>query len=72
MKLPSVTARTRHSRTPRHARTTRTTHPSRANRTALPPKAGSTRITTTATISASYSRSLDQLWHMLGDVDAVH
>src|ERR1700741_4323475 len=25
-----------------------------------------------ATISASYSRSLGQLWHMLGDVDAVH
>ncbi|OBK10012.1 glycosyltransferase family 39 protein [Mycobacterium asiaticum] len=25
-----------------------------------------------ATISASYSRSLDQLWHMLGNVDAVH
>lgn len=25
-----------------------------------------------ATISASYSRSLPQLWHMLGNVDAVH
>jgi mannosyltransferase len=25
-----------------------------------------------ATISASYSRSLDQLWRMLGNVDAVH
>jgi mannosyltransferase len=25
-----------------------------------------------ATISASYSRSLAQLWHMLGNVDAVH
>ncbi|MGA7054691.1 MAG: glycosyltransferase family 39 protein [Mycobacterium sp.] len=25
-----------------------------------------------ATISASYSRSLEQLWRMLGDVDAVH
>ncbi|QNI14574.1 hypothetical protein GAN18_02755 [Mycobacterium kubicae] len=25
-----------------------------------------------ATISASYSRSLGQLWHMLGNVDAVH
>ncbi|WP_172800413.1 glycosyltransferase family 39 protein, partial [Mycobacterium sp. GA-0227b] len=25
-----------------------------------------------ATISASYSRSLDQLWQMLADVDAVH
>lgn len=25
-----------------------------------------------ATISASYSRSLSQLWHMLGSVDAVH
>jgi mannosyltransferase len=25
-----------------------------------------------ATISASYSRSLNQLWQMLGDVDAVH
>ncbi|HYZ67144.1 MAG TPA: glycosyltransferase family 39 protein [Mycobacterium sp.] len=25
-----------------------------------------------ATISASYSRSLQQLWHMLSDVDAVH
>jgi len=25
-----------------------------------------------ATISASYSRSLGQLWHMLGSVDAVH
>ena len=25
-----------------------------------------------ATISASYSRSLEQLWHMLGNVDAVH
>ena len=25
-----------------------------------------------ATISASYSRSLDQLWQMLGNVDAVH
>ena len=25
-----------------------------------------------ATISASYSRSLNQLWHMLGNVDAVH
>lgn len=25
-----------------------------------------------ATISASYSRSLTQLWHMLGQVDAVH
>jgi uncharacterized membrane protein len=25
-----------------------------------------------ATISAAYSRSLPQLWHMLGNVDAVH
>jgi mannosyltransferase len=25
-----------------------------------------------ATISASYSRTLDQLWQMLGNVDAVH
>ncbi|WP_163713179.1 glycosyltransferase family 39 protein [Mycobacterium timonense] len=25
-----------------------------------------------ATISAAYSRSLAQMWHMLGDVDAVH
>lgn len=25
-----------------------------------------------ATISASYSRSLAQMWHMLGNVDAVH
>ena len=25
-----------------------------------------------ATISASYSRSLSQLWHMLNNVDAVH
>ena len=25
-----------------------------------------------ATISASYSRSLGQLWQMLGNVDAVH
>ncbi|MDT5232469.1 MAG: mannosyltransferase, partial [Mycobacterium sp.] len=24
-----------------------------------------------ATISAAYSRSLSQLWHMLGNVDAV-
>ena len=25
-----------------------------------------------ATISAAYSRSLAQMWHMLGNVDAVH